>query len=44
MANRLKELGSKMKFTVYPESTHNSRTETYNNPKLYIWLQPQKKK
>ncbi len=44
MINHLKELGSKVKFTIYPESTHNSRTETYNNPKLYIWLLQQKKK
>lgn len=44
MVDGLKELGSDVKFTVYPEATHNSWTETYNNPELYDWLLQQKKK
>jgi predicted peptidase len=44
MVDGLKELGSKVKFTIYPEATHNSWTETYNNPELYDWLLQQKKK
>lgn len=44
MVDGLKELGSNVKFTVYPEATHNSWTETYNNPELYDWLLQQKKK
>jgi predicted peptidase len=27
-----------VKLTVYPEATHNSWTETYNNPELYKWF------
>lgn len=38
MVNSLKKLGSKVKFTIYPEAFHNSWTETYNNPKLYKWF------
>ena len=26
------------KLTIYPEATHNSWTETYNNPELYEWF------
>lgn len=44
MVNGLKALGSNVKFTIYPEATHNSWTETYNNPKVYEWLLSQKKK
>lgn len=38
MVNRLKELGSNVKFTVYPDANHDSWTETYANPKLYEWF------
>jgi len=35
----LKKFGVKeVKLTVYPEASHNSWTETYNNPELYEWL------
>lgn len=35
----LKNCGSdKIKFTIYPEATHDSWTETYNNPEFYEWL------
>ncbi|WP_421920143.1 prolyl oligopeptidase family serine peptidase [Marinifilum sp.] len=38
MVNKLKALGSQVKFTVYPKAGHDSWTETYANPKLYEWL------
>ena len=39
MVDVLKSKGCKeVKLTVYPEATHNSWTETYNNPELYEWL------
>ncbi|PKQ61144.1 phospholipase [Labilibaculum filiforme] len=44
MVETLKKLGSKVKFTIYPEATHNSWTETYNNPAIYDWFLQQKKK
>ncbi|WP_227006065.1 prolyl oligopeptidase family serine peptidase [Marinifilum sp. N1E240] len=44
MVNKLKEVGSKVKFTIYPEATHDSWTETYANPKLYDWLLSHQKK
>jgi len=44
MVNKLKELGSKVKFTIYPEATHDSWTKTYANPKLYEWLLSHQKK
>ena len=44
MVNKLKELGSKVKFTIYPKATHDSWTETYANPKLYEWLLSHQKK
>lgn len=28
----------KVKFTIYPEATHDSWTETYNNEELYKWF------
>jgi predicted peptidase len=34
----LKECGSDVRFTVYPEANHNAWTETYNNDELYNWL------
>jgi predicted peptidase len=48
MVDLMKKAGSKeVELTVYPQATHNSWTETYNNPKLYEWflqhtLQPTK--
>ncbi len=38
MVNSLKKIGSKVKFTIYPEAFHNSWTETYNNKELYKWF------
>lgn len=40
----LKKCGSnKIRFTVYPDATHDSWTETYNNPEFYQWLLSNKK-
>jgi len=42
MVARLKKLGAKnVKLTIYPETNHNSWTETCNNPELYEWLEQQ---
>jgi len=38
MVNALKRVGNDAKLTVYPEATHDSWTETYNNPELYEWF------
>lgn len=38
MVNKLKGLGSTVKFTIYPEAGHDSWTKTYANPKLYEWF------
>jgi predicted peptidase len=38
IVNALKNCGSDVKFTVYPEGNHNVWTETYNNNKLYEWF------
>ena len=49
MVKLFKKIGNtNINLTVYPEATHNSWTETYNNPALYRWflkqeLQPAKK-
>ncbi|MGQ1909687.1 prolyl oligopeptidase family serine peptidase [Marinifilum sp. RC60d5] len=44
MVDRLKKLGSKVKFTIYPKADHNSWTITYANPELYKWFLSHKKK
>lgn len=38
MVNALKNFGSDVKLTIYPEANHDSWTETYNNDELYKWL------
>ena len=38
MVDALKECGGNVMFTVYPETDHDSWTETYNNPELYEWF------
>lgn len=38
LVNFLKNIGSEVKFTVYPEAGHDSWTETYNNEELYRWF------
>ncbi len=44
MVDALKQAGSTVKFTVYPEAGHNSWTATYNNPEVWSWLLAQKRK
>jgi predicted peptidase len=43
MVDALKRAGGNVQFTVYPEASHDSWMETYNNPKLYEWLLSQRK-
>lgn len=43
MVNALKPLNKDVKFTVYPETYHDSWIQAYNDPKLYEWLLEQKK-
>ncbi|MFB2934567.1 prolyl oligopeptidase family serine peptidase [Aerosakkonemataceae cyanobacterium BLCC-F154] len=38
MVKAVKKIGGNIKFTVYPETEHDSWTETYNNPELYEWF------
>jgi predicted peptidase len=38
MVSALKNFGSDVKLTIYPEANHDSWTETYNNEELYKWL------
>jgi len=39
MVDMLKKIGVKeVKFTIYPETGHNSWTKTYDDPELYEWL------
>lgn len=38
MVNALKAYNKDVKLTVYPEATHDSWTETYNNDSLYQWF------
>lgn len=33
-----------IKYTLYPDATHNSWSETYNNPELYDWFLKHKRK
>jgi predicted peptidase len=43
MVDALEKAGGNVKFTVYPDATHDSWTETYNNPELYEWFLKQKR-
>lgn len=38
MVAALKNYGSNVKLTIYPEANHDSWTETYNNEELYKWF------
>jgi predicted peptidase len=38
----LKTNQGNVKFTVYPDTDHDSWTRTYENPELYEWLLQQK--
>jgi predicted esterase len=43
IVDAVKKAGGEVKFTIYPEASHDSWTATYNNPALYRWLLAQKK-
>ena len=43
MVEALKKNGGNVKFTVYPDASHDAWTEAYNNPELYEWLLEQKR-
>jgi predicted peptidase len=38
MVNALKRCNGNVRFTVYPDATHDSWTETYNNPEVFEWM------
>lgn len=38
MFDALKKVGGNVKITIYPEASHDSWTETYNNTELYKWF------
>jgi predicted peptidase len=38
MVDAVKRAGGDVRFTVYPEATHNSWKETYDNQQVYDWL------
>jgi predicted peptidase len=44
MVNALRDLNADIKFTIYPETKHDSWTETYNNLELYDWFLKYSKK
>jgi predicted peptidase len=43
MVEALKRLGSKVKYTEYPDLKHDSWTPTYANPDFYSWMFSQQK-
>jgi predicted peptidase len=43
MVQAVEAVGGKVKFTVYPDTGHDSWTETYNNQAVYDWLLEQKR-
>ena len=43
MVEALQAAGSDVKYTVYPDTGHDSWTETYNDPEVYEWLLAQRK-
>jgi predicted peptidase len=38
MVDALEKAGGNVTFTIYPQTGHDSWTQTYDNPKLYQWL------
>ncbi len=38
MVTALKAVGSRVRFTIYPDTGHDSWTQTYDNPDLYQWF------
>jgi predicted peptidase len=43
MIDAIKKEGGSPKLTIYPDAGHDSWTETYNNPELYVWILEQKR-
>ncbi len=43
MIDAVKPLNKNVKFTIYPETGHDSWVEAYNNDSLYTWLLSQKR-
>ncbi len=43
MIDALKPINTNVKFTVYPETYHDSWIQAYSNPELYDWLLKQRK-
>ena len=43
MVEALRAAGGEPRFTVYPETGHDSWTETYNNPEVFEWLLSQRR-
>ncbi len=38
LVDKLQECGGDVRLTIYPDATHDSWTETYDNPELYTWF------
>jgi predicted esterase len=43
MVNTLKQYNKNVKFTIYPDATHDSWSHTYANDSLYAWMLTQSK-
>lgn len=43
MVEALKNIGSPIKYTEYPDAQHDSWTATYANPELYAWMFSQRR-
>jgi predicted peptidase len=44
MVDALKQAGNEPNFTIYPETGHDSWTETYNNPAVFEWFLSHKRR
>lgn len=38
LVNALEDCGANVQFTIYPDTEHDSWTETYENPAVYDWM------
>ncbi|HEV7299499.1 MAG TPA: sugar-binding protein [Tepidisphaeraceae bacterium] len=43
MVAALREIGGRVRFTLFPEADHDSWTATYSNPQLYEWMLQQRR-
>lgn len=43
MVDALTQCGGNVKFTIYPDTDHDSWSATYANPELYTWMLAQRK-